>query len=140
MHNGLYRLGDEFRLDFLCYTAGRRVAEPDVAPSIDIYGPSGKTVSGALVAPLDREAATGLFSYVVFLGAQFSQGGHRAVFRYTVSGVKKVQAATFWVSGSGDGSGLVISLYNYRPAHAGFLIQQRTSGGIYKGQNPREDV
>jgi hypothetical protein len=44
---------------------------------------------------------------------------------------------TFEVTPGGDISGVVISQFFYPQPQANFLIQQRSSGNIYKGKGPR---
>lgn len=137
MHAGRYRLGEEVPLRVLCHSPGGAPAAPDACPRVAVYSAAGRPVADFALPALDAAVAAGLFGGTLFLDERFSAGPYAVLFRWTVSGAAGGQAGRFEVLPGGAGSGQVVALYSYERPHADFLVQQRTSGRIYKGKNPR---
>lgn len=137
MNKGRYRLGQEVPLGVLCLNSSGVPVFPDACPSLDLYGPGGKKISGRALPVLDRLATTGLFAGSVYLDETYTVGDYTVVYRWDVSGVRGSAMDSFRIVAGGDGSGQVIALFDYERPQADHLIQQRTGGSIYKGRNPR---
>jgi hypothetical protein len=138
MDLGSYRLGQEVRLCCLCVDSSGAPAAPDACPAVDVYGDSSKALSARL-PPAERPAslAPGLFALAVLLDGRFAEGRYRAAFRWDVGGTRGGSEATFEVVGGGGETGQVLALFSYERPQADHLVQQRSSGRLYKGRNPR---
>lgn len=134
---GRYQLGQEVTFLVLCKNASGVPADPDACPKVDVYSPTGKPVSGQGVPILDAQATTGLFSGRVLLDERFATGQYHLVVRYQVTSHHGSEMLLFEVMPGGGATGQVIALYAYERPQATFLVQQRTTGRIYKGKNPR---
>lgn len=137
MHLGRKQLGEEVPLTLLCRNSSGVPADPDACPKVDVYSASGKVVSGRSIPILDPAGTTGLFGGRIYLDGTFSAGEHLVVYRYDSGGTRRQEVDHFEVVAGGDSSGQVIALFNYERPHANHLVQQRTSGRLYKGKNPR---
>lgn len=137
MHHGRHTQGDEVRLSLLCATGAGVPAAPDACPTLDIYGPSGPVLEGAHWHPAEPAAAPGLFAASVFLGGDFPAGEYAARATYSISSVQYQSLAYFSVAAGGDPSGRVRAMTYYDRPPASFVVQQRDSGRLYKGKNPR---
>lgn len=137
MHARGYQLGEEVPLTVLCTDAAGSPVDPDACPRATVYPESGTPAADFALPILDAQATTGLFSGRLYLGDDFSEGRYTAVFRWLAGSHHGSSVASFEVLPGGSPTGQVIALYHYERPHAGFLVQQRSSGRIYKGKNPR---
>lgn len=138
MYRGVVRLGDEIAFRVQCYNSSGVPADPDACPKIDIYSGSGKPLSGKSMPVLDKATTTGLFELRVFLGVPFAVGAHLASIRYKVSSHHGILMARFDIVPGGSTTGEVVSMFAWELPNANYLVQQRTSGQLYRGKNPRE--
>jgi hypothetical protein len=133
-----YQLGEEVTLRVRCTDSSGRPVEPDAAPRLAVYASTGGPVKDVWCSVVDKHATVGWFEAKVFLGADFSAGWHHAVARWLDGGTHHgAQEFAFEVVAGGSETGQVVALHSYERPHADFLVQQRTSGRIYKGRNPR---
>lgn len=137
MYLGRYQLGEYVPLRVLCLNGSQVPADPDACPLVDLRSASGKPVSGEGLPVLDKHATTGLFGSGLYLDEAFSEGAYSVQFTWLVGGTLYSSLARFQVAPGGGASGQVIAMCSYERPHARFLVQQRTSGRIYKGRNPR---
>lgn len=137
MDLGRYQLGDEVPLPLLCLDTSKRPADPDAAPRVAIYDEAGGAVKDFALPVCDKAETTGWFLGSLFLGSDFAAGHYEAVYRWKVGGNHGGRVDTFEIVAGGSESGQVIALHSYERPHSDFMVQQRTSGRIYKGRNPK---
>lgn len=137
MYRGRHQVGEEVALAVLCKGATGVPVDPDACPKMDVYGPTGKRVSGKPIPILDPGGSTGLFQGKVYLDESYSVGAYSVVYRWDAGGTQGEAWDAFEICAGGGASGQVISLFNYERPQANHLVQQRTSGRLYKGKNPR---
>lgn len=137
MHTGRYHLGEEITLPVLCLTGSGVPTDPDEAPTLEVYSSSGKPLSGQKISTLEPLATTGLFVGRVFLDESFTTGRYHALVRWLISSTQGSQLFEFEILPGGSATGDVIALHPYERPHATFLVQQRSSGRIFRGKNPR---
>lgn len=131
------QLGQDLPITILCKNATGVPSDPDVAPVLSIYSSSAKKLSGESMPVLESAATTGLFKAVIYLDERFSEGKHTAVVRYKVSSHHGMEVIPFRILPGGSATGQVISMFRFDLPHLTYLINQRSSGRIYKGKNPR---
>jgi len=102
-----------------------------------VYDATGDPLFASRVPIYDKLSTTGLFRLSLFLDERFSEGEYIIAFSWKIGGTQGGMQERFTILPGGAGSGQVIALRNYETPHANFLVQQRTSGRIYKGRNPR---
>jgi hypothetical protein len=137
MFLGRYQLGQWVFAPVLCTNADRRPSAPDAAPRLTVYDPAELAVYDRELAALDQGAATGLFRASVFLGAGFSPGTYRCLWRWAVAGTPGAQEGSFTVLEGGGSSGQVIAMTEYRRPAAQHVVNRRDGGALVKGKNPR---
>lgn len=137
MYGGIYRLGDEATFRVLCRDSSRVPTDPDACPKLDIYSQSAKVVSGRSIPIKDKAETTGLFELRLLLGPAFAVGRYLATMRYKISSYNGLAVARFDVVEGGGVTGGVISMFAWELPNANYIVQQRTSGQLYKGKNPR---
>lgn len=137
MYLGRYQQGQE--VPFVLLTKGSTgvPVAPDAAPLADVYSSTGLLASGLKVPALDGAAVTGLFQGFLYLDESYPVG-HYSIEAHWVSGVFTGSMLLYFeVAPGGDATGQVLALCYYHRPQADFLVQQRTSGRVFKGKNPR---
>lgn len=138
MYLRTYQLGEEVPLLIQCLNLLKRPADPDAAPRVAVYDNAGNVVKDFYLAVADKAETIGLFLGRLYLGSDFSPGHYRAVVRYAGGGFNfALDPICFEVIPGGAESGQVIAMHSYERPHSNFVVQQRTSGRIYKGRNAR---
>lgn len=135
---GRWQQGEEVPLWVLCVDASGIPTDPDAAPTADIFGPSGVVAHRQL--PVQEPAATvGFFQGFVFLSELYPAGRYTVELRWTTgSGAFfGASSAILEVVPGGDPSGQILAMSYYHQPQADYYVQERSSGRIYKGQNPR---
>lgn len=134
-----YQLGEEVVFPLLTKAgpAGPPAA-PDAAPLYRVYEGDGDVVKSGYCSVFEKaELSSRAFQVRFFLGSEFA-AGHYTVWVWWLTGaVAYGRLFRFEVVAGGAESGQVIALHSYERPHSDFLVQQRTSGRIYKGRNPR---
>jgi hypothetical protein len=136
---GRFQSGDEVDVPLMTRNALGRPVAPDAAPHLTVFDSSGATLYAGSGAARDRAAATGLFYAKVFLTDDFEAGQYSCLWRWLdTSGAHHGGLLhTFRVLPGGDGSGQVVAMHEYNRPAARHLVQQRSSGTLWKGRNPR---
>lgn len=134
---GRYQLGVEVPLSVRTTNSAGSAALPAACPSIDVYSDSAKVVSGKQIPISDRYGVTALFRHGLFLSQLYTAGRYEVAYRWVIGSYEGGQVDTFEVLAGGDGDGSVISMYHLRKPQASWIVQQRDSGKIMKGRNPR---
>lgn len=133
---GRWQQGQEMPLWVLCTDSSGNPVLPDAAPQVDVYSHSGLGLTRT-VPVLEPAATTGLFKGSLFLNAGFTPGTWCLSFRWKVGSYVGSSLASFEVAPGGDGSGQVLALFYFHQPNADYYVQQRTSGSVFKGKNPR---
>lgn len=137
MHLRGYQLGEEVSLPVLCTDADGRPVDPDACPRVAVFAAAGHAVADFALPIADAQATTGLFQGRLYLGEDFAEGQYHALFRWEAGAHHGGELRSFRVQPGGSATGQVVALHSYERPHAGFLVQQRSSGRLYKGKNPR---
>lgn len=137
MDLGRYQIGDEVPLPLLCLNSSERPADPDEAPRVAVYGGAGGAVADFALPVCDKAETVGWFLGRLYLGGDYAEGHYEVVSRWAVGGTQGGRVDTFEVVAGGAESGQVIAMHSYERPHSNFMVQQRTSGRLYKGRNPR---
>lgn len=111
-------------------------AAPDDVPACLVHG--GAAVAECLRVPADQQGDVAAFRLPLRVGSKYPAFGPRtAVVYWTVAGVHKAAARTFWVIPGGDVRGAVIAMHTIRRPDATRLVRQLDSGLTVQGRNPR---
>jgi hypothetical protein len=137
MTTGRYQAGDEVPIGVLCTDAGRLPANPDAAPRVAVYDASGHALADFALPRSDRAATTGLFAGRLFLGGLYPPGHYTLACRWTIGSFHGGRLLSFQVLPGGGDSGTLTALYHYERPGATHLINERKSGIIMRGRNPR---
>jgi hypothetical protein len=131
-----YQLGDEVPILLLCRN-GDDPAYPDAAPRATVYDEDGDAIADFYLPVIDKAEVAGLFLGYVYLGAEYAAGVYTVVSRWQVGLFNGLDAMRFEIVAGGGESGQVIAMHSYERPQSDFIVQQRTSGRLYKGRNPR---
>lgn len=135
---GRWQQGQEAPYWFLCKNASGVPTDPDAVPTVDIYLANTGLIVGAKGVPiLDPVPTTGFFAGFVYLNENYPAGLYTLVFRYLISGSRYSDFSTFEVVPGGDPTGQILAMTYFHQPQADYYVQQRSSGRIYRGQNPR---
>lgn len=138
MYLGRYQQGQEVPFWVRCTDSSGTPVNPDAAPSVDVsLAGTGVIQAQKLVPVQDPAATTGFFQGFLYLDDTFAVGTYTLNFRWQVGGFVGADSSVFEVVDGGDPSGQVLAMTYYHQPQADFYVQQRTSGRIYQGKNPR---
>jgi hypothetical protein len=137
MYRGRYQQGEEIPLGVLCYDSSGVPTAPDAAPTLEIYSGGSHILPGKAIPALDKAAVTGLFQHKLYLNEHYPAGLYQATYRWTKGGFFGLQTDTFEVMPGGDATGSVVAMTYLERPQASFVLQQRDSGHLFKGKNPR---
>lgn len=135
---GRYQQGQEVPLWVQVLSNAGVPVLPEEAPRADFYSETGLPISGKSIPILEPAATIGLFQGFQYLDDGWALGRYTVIFRWTANGGELgEERAVFEILPGGDGSGQVLALSYYHRPQADFWVQQRTSGRVFKGKNPR---
>jgi hypothetical protein len=139
LYRGRYFQGTEIPLGVQVVDVNSVPTAPDAAPTMDVFSPSGKAISGKAIPAVEKAILTGLFYYKLFLGPLYSPGLYSVSYRWTTGGgaFLGMDVDTFEVLPGGNAKGCAISLAYIDRPQAKFIIQQWDSGRLRKNRNPR---
>lgn len=137
MHLGRFRQGDTVPYWVLCTNSSGVPTDPDSVPVAETYS-SSANVESLKVPILDRARTTGFFGGEIFLGSGYTEGEYTLTVRWQISSHQGVSLFRFEVLPDGNSSGQVIAMHGFVRPQARFVVNQRTSGQLYKGKNPRK--
>ena len=139
MWKGRFQQGEFVPLGVACTDANGAPVAPDLAPAVNVYGPTGtKLLSVAAIPTMDRFGTTGLFAWGLFLNETYPAGHYTAAYDYD-SGAGAFEGGDldcFEVVPGGDPKGSLISMYWFLQPQAGHVIQELDSGRLTSGNNP----
>lgn len=135
MHHRLEQ-GRELPLTVRCVDASGTPLVPDQPPAVLVYDAAGTKLLSALMWPLDRYRAAGVFRRLLFLGTSYPAGYYRVAFAWSKDGVSYLRCGHFTVLPGGDARGALVSAHFLERPWANFVVTRADDGTAGLNRNP----
>lgn len=133
---GYYQLGDLLSIAIWTLDATQVPHQPDAAPLIHVYGPSGSAVLTRSIPVVDTGDVTGFFLYRVNLDENYAPGRYAVLASYEIDEVPYSDLRVFEILAGGNPEGNGIAMHFFRQPAADYVLLQTDQGTLKRLRNP----